>query len=219
MCGRYELSTNAADLAEHFGDIVPGAQWEPLASGPSYNIAPSQQCLVIRNHKEDTVAERITWGFRPHWAKKGWINARAETVFTIPTFKQSALKRRCLVPANGWYEWQGVKPKRVPYHIHNHDKGVFAFAGVWTARKIEEEWEISFAILTMESFGKIRNIHDRMPVVLDPAHYLEWLSADTEEPQTLLASAPTLSSYPVSTYVNDPKNDTPQCAEEIEEKR
>lgn len=216
MCGRYELSCNAADLDEHFGDIVPGQQWEPLVSSASYNIAPSQQCLVIRKHKDDTAVERIIWGFRPHWAKKGWINARAETVFTLPTFKQSAMKRRCLVAANGWYEWQGSKPKRQPYHIHLPDRGVFAFAGVWTARKVEEEWEISFAILTMEALGRVREIHDRMPVVLDPLHYKEWLSPDTEAPQTLLGTTPyaELASFPVSTFVNDPKNDSPQCAEE-----
>jgi putative SOS response-associated peptidase YedK len=213
MCGRYELNATPLELSNHFGALLMNT--ERLLSLPtSYNIAPSTLQPVIRYGKTDgsNVVEPLTWGFRPSWAKRAWINARSETLFTTAAFKESASKRRCLVIATGWYEWQDVGSKRKqPYYIH-FDR-VFAFAGVWTARKIGEDWEKSFAIITAPASSTLETIHDRMPVVLHPRNYAAWLNAETERPDELLQPFDNgrMEAYTVSTVVNDPKNDSAEC--------
>ena len=148
MCGRYELNATPLELSNHFGDLLPNTR--PLAGLPtSYNIPPSTAQPVIRYGETDgaNVVDLLTWGFRPTWAKRAWINARVETLFTNTAFRESASKRRCLVIATGWYEWQQAEPKRkVPFYVHLDRP--FAFAGIWTARKIGDAWEKSFAIVT-----------------------------------------------------------------------
>ncbi len=213
MCGRYEFSATPARLRDHFGPLVPEQNWAQLTAVPAYNVAPSHNCLVIRERKGSNAIELMVWGFRPHWAKKSWINARAETVFTTPTFRESAKRRRCLVIATGWYEWQGTGAPKQPYYLHFGEDRVFAFAGIWTARKVEAGWEISFAILTTGADGVARDIHPRMPLVLHPRYYADWVDPETDDPSALLTPFDdgTLEAYPVSTFVNDPKNDSPRC--------
>jgi putative SOS response-associated peptidase YedK len=215
MCGRYELNATPLELSHHFGDLLENA--ESFAAVPmSYNIAPSTAQPVIRYGKTDdaNVVDLLTWGFRPTWAKRAWINARAETLFTSTAFRESASKRRCLVVATGWYEWQRAEPKhRVPFYVHLDRP--FAFAGVWTARKIADVWEKSFAIVTAPASPTLARIHDRMPLVLNPSSYAAWLDPRTERPAELIHTfdSGAFEAYPVSTYVNDPKNDSAAAVE------
>jgi putative SOS response-associated peptidase YedK len=216
MCGRYELNATPAELLDHFGNLLPPDAWQKVAEFRSYNVAPSLRPTVIRYGKRcgHNVIENLVWGYRPHWAKRSWINARDDTLFETAAFRESAARRRCLVVATGWYEWQQISEKRrQPYYLHfGH---AFAFAGVWTARKItDDEWEASFAIVTTAADGLAAKIHDRMPLVLDSRNYAAWLDPKTEDPRALLVSFEHgLSAYPVSTLVNDPKNDDPKCIE------
>lgn len=221
MCGRFELNATPRKIRGHFRDLVPATNWDTFPPFSSYNIAPSQSSLVIRYGKRDgqNVIDRLVWGFRPHWAKQAWINARSETVFATPMFRESARRRRCLVLATGWYEWKATGPRKPkqPYYIYFDEDRVFAFAGVWTARKVETGWELNFAILTTNAQGITKDIHDRMPLVMHPRHYGAWLAPDTKQPESLLAPFDNgeLTAYPVSTYVNDPKNDSPKCVERV----
>jgi putative SOS response-associated peptidase YedK len=219
MCGRYELNANARDLGAHFAEVVAAQEWETLGEFGSYNIAPSQSCVVIRYSKPDgcNVVERLLWGFRPHWSERRWINARAETLFETVAFREAASRRRCLVVATGWYEWQATGGQRKqPFHLRLD--GPFAFAGIWTARRrADGEWELSFAIVTVPASGAAGEIHDRMPLVLPPERYAAWIDPATPSPERLLepANEPRLRAYPVSFVVNDPKNDSPACIEAI----
>jgi putative SOS response-associated peptidase YedK len=215
MCGRYELNATSQELRNHFGDLLSNA--EAFAAVPmSYNIAPSTTQPVIRYGKTDgaIIVDVLTWGFRPTWAKRAWINARAETLFTNTAFRESANKRRCLVVATGWYEWQQAEPKRkVPFYVHLNRP--FAFAGVWTARKIADTWEKSFAIVTAPASPALERIHDRMPLVLPPSNYAAWLDPNSETPADLLRPFDNgaFQAYPVSAYVNDPKNDSAEAVQ------
>lgn len=216
MCGRFELNVTAPALQAQFGALVPDTAWARLAPISRYNIAPSQPCLALRYGKREgrNVAETLVWGYQPTWATRSWINARDDRLFDTPAFRDAARRRRCLVPATGWYEWQstpGVRQKR-PFYIGYDDP--FAFAGVWTARqRSEQEWELNFAVITATARGALTQVHDRMPLVLDPRHYAAWLDPTTPEPEELLkpVEAEPDRLYPVSTFVNDPKHDGPEC--------
>lgn len=215
MCGRYELNATPLKLTNHFGGLLSST--ESLVSLPtSYNIAPSTPQAVIRFSKTDdaNVVDALVWGFRPRWARRPYINARVETLFTSGAFKEAAVKRRCIVIATGWYEWQQTAAKqKQPYYIHLSRP--FAFAGIWTARKLESAWEKSFAIVTAPASDVLKRIHDRTPLVLHPRVYADWINPATPEPSTLLQPFTTgdVDVYPVSTVVNDPKNDSAECIE------
>ena len=215
MCGRYALNATPTELRDHFGDLLPETAWQRLVPFASYNIAPSLSPTVVRYSKraEHNVIEGLVWGFRPQWAKRGWINARDDTLFTTSAFRESATRRRCLVAATGWYEWRaGAAKRKQPYYLSlGH---VFAFAGIWTARKLNDsDWEASFAIVTTAARGLSEQIHDRMPLVLEPATYAAWLDPQTDDPQALLLPFATdrTTAYAVATLVNDPQNDGAEC--------
>jgi putative SOS response-associated peptidase YedK len=210
---------------------VRGDQQLPLF-GARYNIAPTQDVLVVRADPSDdhrTVA-MLRWGLLPSWSKgtsgsgPPMINARAETLAEKPTFRSALRSRRCLVPADGFYEWQqaagGGKGKKQPYYIRRPDGGPFAFAGLW------EKWTDPAAPLTIESCtivtteanAALRELHDRMPVILAPADYALWLDPGVSEPgqlQHLLApcGVEELVAEPVTTHVNRVANDDPRCIE------
>jgi len=214
MCGRYELNATPAELAAEFGGLVDDAA--AFAALPmSYNIAPSTPQPVIRYGKTEgaNVVDLLSWGFRPAWAKRPWINARVETLFTNTAFRESAAKRRCLVIATGWYEWQEVGERmKQPFYVHLERP--FAFAGIWTARKLgDDAWEKSFAIVTAPASPALERIHERMPLVLDPRNYAAWVDPATANPAELVQplEAAQFEAYPVSTFVNDPKNDAAEC--------
>ena len=206
MCGRF-LTPDRAAFERHWGLAAP------VDFVQSYNVAPSQTVPVIRHARTgERIADTMVWGFRPDWAKRAWINARSETVFESRAFERAALRQRCLVPAMGWYEWQGAKAPKQPYVFHLNGFVPFAFAGIWTARRNDADWVRSFAILTRPALAAIRNIHDRMPVVLDPDAYEAWLGTDVDVArQALAAPLDVVQTYPVSAHVNKPQNDDAQC--------
>jgi putative SOS response-associated peptidase YedK len=208
MCGRY-LTPDQAALERHWGLASPPDYF------PSYNVAPSQFAPVLRADENGKVdLSLLTWGFQPGWAKRAWINARAETVFTLSAFAPAAHKRRCLVPAMGWYEWQGAAKPKQPYVFHLDGFRPFAFAGIWTARETPEGWLRSFAILTTEATGALAEIHHRKPVVLNPENYEAWIAADTKPEAArgiLGGDFKGIAAYKVSAFVNKPENNDARC--------
>ena len=225
MCGRYSLKTPADTLAEHFQLAT-----SPFVS-PRFNIAPSQPIAVIRMHvlQKDRECVQVRWGLIPSWAKdpsigNKMINARAETVAEKPAFRGPLARSRCLVPADGYYEWQREDRRgrrKQPFYVRLRDGRPFAFAGLW------ERWTgpdgkavETCAILTTEPNESLKDIHDRMPVILAQADYDQWLDPAVRQAQLLqplLRPYPPedMTAYPVSLRVNDPGHDDPGCIEPL----
>ncbi|MGD2112361.1 MAG: SOS response-associated peptidase [Gammaproteobacteria bacterium] len=202
MCGRFSLDTLPDTLARHF-DLR-----EAPALQPRGNIAPSQDIAVIRLPGQDRECVLLRWGLVPAWSKEpktrySTINARAETVAEKPAYRNAFRRRRCLIPATGFYEWQQAGNRKIPHHIRRKDRGLFAFAGLW------ERWEQgadaleSCTIIVTTANRLLAPIHARMPVILEPDRYREWLdpqSIDTAALRSLLVpcAADSLEAYPVS---------------------
>jgi putative SOS response-associated peptidase YedK len=210
VCGRF-LTPDESAFERHWGLRAPAGFTR------AYNVAPTHAVAVIRlNPQGELQADMLTWSFRPSWAKRGWINARAETAWTNKAFAAAAHERRCLVPAAGWYEWRGDAAPKQPYVLHLGGFRPFSFAGIWTARKLETGWSRSFAILTRDAARPIAEIHDRMPAVLHSSTYAAWLAPETpaeEARQIALQQVAGIQAYPVSTYVNKPGHEGEQCIE------
>ena len=213
MCGRY-LTPDQAAIERYWGLASPPDYF------PSYNVGPSQRAPVIRlDQHGNRGLSLLTWGYQPGWAKRAWINARSETVFTLKAFARAAQRHRCLVPALGWYEWQGSEAPKQPFVFHLEDFQPLAFAGIWTARETPDGWQRSFAILTTEASGPLREIHERKPVVLNPDDYAAWLAPETSAEVAegiLRRDIAGISTYAVSAYVNKPANDDARCIEPSE---
>ena len=222
MCGRFTLGATAATLAAQF-DLATVPTWTPR-----YNIAPTQEVLVVRqpSPQANREARLHRWGLIPPWAKdpsigNRMINARAETVATKPAFRRAFKERRCLLLADGLYEWQRQERRKQPFYIRLRDGRPFAFAGLWEHWEGSEGMAIqSCTILTTTSNEVVGRIHDRMPVILNPTDYDRWLDPSIQEPavlQTLLRPYPAdeMTAYPVSTLVNSPANDNPGCTEPL----
>ena len=211
MCGRY-LTPEEADLERAWNLPAPAGYRQ------SYNLAPSQLAPVIRPGAEGGLnIEMLVWGFQPHWAKRGWINARSETVFSSRAFAPAARRCRCLVPALGWYEWQGTERPRQPWLFHLDGFKPFALAGIFTAGA--ENDPASFAILTTEAPPPLAAIHGRMPVVLDGGDYDRWLAPDCAEPEArdiIGNNRADMAVYKVSPYVNKPANNDAGCIRPLE---
>lgn len=222
MCGRFTLTASPHALKEAF------PLFELSDYQPRYNIAPSQQVAAILHRAGATRPEclRLRWGLVPHWAddpKVGYrlINARAETVATKSAFRESFRQRRCLVLADGYYEWQKREDGKQPYYICRRDHRPFAFVGLWDHWEKGEQPIDSCTIITTDAGDFTRPIHDRVPVILDARDYDVWIDPsikDTEQLQGLLAACPddVLTAYPISTRVNNPRFDRPECTEPIE---
>jgi putative SOS response-associated peptidase YedK len=208
MCGRF-LTPDQAALERHWGITAP------VGFAQSFNLAPSQRAAAVRlddDGKRDL--SLLDWGFQPGWSNKAWINARSETVYVSKAFASAARKRRCLIPAMGWYEWQGRAAPRQPYVFHLDGFKPFAFAGIWTAREIDTGWVRSFAILTTAASGKLARIHHRKPVIVDSADYDVWLSeavSATAAERVLDKDYAGIAAYKVSPYVNKPANNDAAC--------
>lgn len=221
MCGRYALTLKDKEALEQLRRLVG---YVPEVSA-RYNIAPQQTAPVIRRVGDKTSWDELRWGFRPAWLKdknKAQINARAETVFTSGMFKHSALNRRCLVPASGWYEWQARAGGKQPHYFHRREGGLLFFAGIWTQWNDPEGEEGNFAIITTEANPLAAPIHNRMPVVLNEAGCEAWLNPDDKAAPVLSlllqpAEDGDLEAYPVSTYVNAPKHTGEQCINRLAE--
>jgi putative SOS response-associated peptidase YedK len=220
MCGRFTLRAPASVIAEQF------SLFEAAPFTPAYNIAPTQPVATVVVAAPGVARELVWmhWGLVPSWAKdrsagSRMINARAETVAQKPAYRAAFRRRRCLVLADGFYEWQRVDGKKRPCFIHLHDDRPFAFAGLWEHwQGPEEETLQSCALVTTEANELMRPIHDRMPVILPEDAYARWLDPSLVVPESLL---PLLRPYPgeameayrVSTYVNSPTHDAPLCVQ------
>lgn len=215
MCGRTSLFVPQPVLEDRFDataavDLVP-----------RYNIAPGDDLAAITNLAPETI-DLLYWGFVPHWAESfnsGYqmINARAETIDKKPAFQEAFNKRRCLVLADGFYEWQGTRGNKSPYRIIREDEMPFAMAGIWASWDGADETVNTVSIVTTEANDVLAPIHDRMPVILEPDEEQEWLTeADPASLNSLLDPCPSdlLRAYPVSRAVNDPANDNTAVIEE-----
>ena len=223
MCGRYTLSSPTDLLA----DLFELERLEELA--PRFNIAPTQESAVIRLREDSQNRElaMLRWGLVPVWAKdptigNRMINARSETVAEKPSFRTSFKRRRCIVVADGFYEWGKIDGRKQPFHFRLADDGPFAMAGLWDRWEKGDEGPLgTFAILTGEPNQVVAPVHHRMPVILQPGTYQEWLDPNVEDLaalQPLMEPFPTelLVGYPVSTYVNSPSNDSPECIRQLD---
>jgi len=222
MCGRFALYSNPQTLARRFGAQVP------TDLKARYNVAPTQTIPIVRQEGEGRRFALARWGLIPHWAKEmdtgySTINARAETVATKPAFRSAFRHRRCIVPADGFYEWQAVPGSKVkqPYFIGLRDQEPMALAGLWERWRSPEGDELeSCSIIVTGANDLMRPIHDRMPVILDPADWDAWLAPDAGDLgvlQGLLRPFPAeaLTARPVSTRVNSPRNDVLECLEAV----
>jgi putative SOS response-associated peptidase YedK len=219
MCGRYELHSSPAALALAFG--LP----HPPEIQPRYNIAPTQQVPVVRLAADGArELSQLRWGLVPFWAKdltigNRMINARGETIATKPGFREAYRKSRCLLPADGFYEWAKLAGGgRQPIRAAMKSGELFALAGLWSRWRSREGERIeTCTIVTTEANELLQHVHDRMPVILAPGDYDRWLDVDEKDPADLIrpfASAVMLA-YPVSARVSSPKNDDPGLIEPI----
>lgn len=215
MCGRFALTSDADTLAAEFGIAAPAGL------RPRYNIAPTQEVMVIRSDASTRRASAMRWGLIPLWAKdrkigNQLINARAETVAVKPAFRDGFRSRRCLVPADGYYEWQARGGGKQPFFIFSRAGGPFAIAGLWASWTDEGGAKLeSCILLTCAANAAIAPIHDRMPVVVDHHDYSTWLDPSTGRIalDSLLKSAPEdrFAEVAVSTTVNSPRNESAEC--------
>ena len=224
MCGRFSLAAAPELLQQHF-QIKMGS-WPALQ--PRYNIAPSQPVLaVVASTELGRKATQFRWGLIPRWSRApqaGWINARSETVAEKPSFREAFRRRRCLIPADGFYEWaeQGTA-KRQPYWFYLVDRPVFAFAGIWERWRSPQGVEIeTCAILNTPANRLMGLFHERMPAILPESDYDLWLDPQVQDPKLLLPllrpyPAEAMAAYPVSTYVNNPRHEDPACRAPIGE--
>lgn len=214
MCGRFTLTVDPAEAGDAFGGFT-----FPAKFAPRFNIAPTQPVLAIPNDAKNT-ADFLLWGLIPSWAKdpsiaNKLINARGETIAEKPSFRGGFKYKRCLILADGFYEWKaqpGTKMK-TPYFIHMKDRRPFAFAGLW------DEWQSpdggalrTCTIITTEPNDLMKTLHSRMPVILDSKNYADWLDPAPRTPDSLLQlikpfTHENMSAYPVSALVNSPGND------------
>jgi len=213
MCGRYTLTKPLKTIISHFeAQLFKGNYME------RYNIAPTQSLPVIVTPDGIRVMETMRWGLIPSWVKDPetqslLINARAETIQEKPSFQSSLKSRRCLVPADGFYEWVKGENGKVPHWIHMTDEGLFAFAGIWSEWGMGEDIIRSFSIITTEANSKLKSLHHRMPIILYPENYCHWLDSSQKEPVSLLTEYPLeeMAYHEVSLRVNSPKNGDPEC--------
>jgi putative SOS response-associated peptidase YedK len=221
MCGRFTLFSDGAELARLFG-----CGFEvPLT--PRYNIAPSQPVPVVRLVEDQPgtrQAALLRWGLVPSWAadpKIGFqcINARSETAASKPAFRAAFRRRRCLIPADGFFEWQKKGKAKQPFLFRMRDGQPFAFAGLWD-RWAKGDSRETCTILTTTANERVRPMHDRMPVILPLAFYDDWLEPHADAPQELKTAlrpypAEEMEAVPVSTCVNDARHEGPECIQPV----
>jgi putative SOS response-associated peptidase YedK len=232
MCGRFVSARKRLELLEEFA-----VERDRVAAdrGPDYNVAPTKRVYAVLNAREDGKRElrQVRWGLVPSWARDTsagarMINARAETVAVKPAFRSAFARRRCIIPADGYYEWQAAGKARQPYYIYRTDGGILAFAGIYELWRDasapadhEEAWYWSAAIITTDATDDIGRIHDRTPMVIAPDSWADWLDPVNNEKELLLATmlpatspgAGGLRSHPVSTAVNSVRNNGPDLIE------
>ncbi|MBI1743431.1 SOS response-associated peptidase [Candidatus Acetothermia bacterium] len=219
MCGRFTLKSDPEEIEETFGAKVP------VNYAPHYNIAPTQDVLVLLGDGSPRI-EAFRWGLIPSWAKdekigNKLINARAETIFEKPSFRSAVKSRRCLVIADGFYEWRQTELGKRPMHIRLKSKEPFGFAGLWESWNSPEGKVIkTCTIVTTDPNELMKAIHNRMPVILSKELQEIWLDAKLKtqaELELVLQAYPAkeMEAYEVSRLVNSPTNDKPECVEPV----
>jgi putative SOS response-associated peptidase YedK len=212
MCGRFSITGDLDFYAEYFG--IDDIRTEALE--PSWNVAPTDSVYVVAENDGTRSLGSMKWGLVPHWAKDKksiQINARVETVATTSMFRDSFARKRCLIPADGFYEWEPPEHGRSPHWIYRADGHPMVFAGIWASRMNEDtqEWERTCSILTTEADGPVRDIHHRMPVALVPDVWDAWLDREMTDPEAALDLVRTVDpdevmQHEVSKRVNAVKN-------------
>ena len=220
MCGRFIQAASGEVLARQFGLALP------VDYSPRYNVAPSQRVVGIRA-AADGARELawLRWGLIPAWSpeprlKYSTINARAETVADKPTYRQAFRQRRCLIPVDGFYEWQKTEGRKQPHCIGLADGAPFVFAGLWERWEREGQVVESCTILVTQANQRIAAIHDRMPVILDATEYDAWLEPTIRDPDQLLPllrpyRAEGVTLWPVGFQINRPKSEGPELMAKI----
>lgn len=221
MCGRFTLRTTGEEVARQFQLDL----FEELR--PRYNVAPTQEVASVRQRGagEGRELAMLRWGLVPSWAKdlaigNRMINARAETAAEKPSYRSAFKKRRCLVLADGYYEWKKTAEGKQPMHMHRADDGVFGFAGLWERWSKGDGPVESCTIITTAATGGLAEVHDRMPVIVKAENYDAWLDPEfvaVEELQRILGDGDEgeLVATEVSTLVNNPRNEDPKCVEAV----
>lgn len=218
MCGRYALTSSPAVIKERFSLL-----WAPEVAA-HYNIAPSQMIPVVRAGAQGRELAFVKWGLIPHWAKDPamgarLVNARAETLADKPAFRDAWRRRRCLVPADAFYEWKAIGGRKQPYCLRMADNTLFGMAGLWEHwRDAAGETVETCTIITTDANELVGELHDRMPLIIAPADYATWLDAAAPAARELLKPFPAerMRCYPVSARVNSARNDDAACLEAIE---
>jgi putative SOS response-associated peptidase YedK len=236
MCGRYAASSNPDDLAIEFEAVRADGQ---KALPADYNVAPTKDVYVVRHKKERDAEGALTggghrelravrWGLVPSWAKDAsvgnrMLNARVESLTDKPAFRTAARIRRCLVPADGWYEWAKRldSPTKQPYFVTPQDGSVMAFAGLWEVWGRGDDRLYTCTVVTSPAVGALTEIHERMPLVLPPDRWAAWLDPAREDVETLLEPTPppiveTFEIRPVSPAVNNVKTNGPELEARVE---
>ncbi len=239
MCGRFVATAPPSELADYFQAVLNESAADSEFE-PSYNVAPTNSVHVVRAREGHREIDRMQWGLVPSWAKdpkigSKMINARAETATTKPAFRTAMKKRRCLVPATGFYEWRKVEGRRTkqPYYITRKDGEPVVFAGLWEAWKpqprseaagdresAQPEWLITCTLITTKPNAEMKEIHDRMPVLVPPSEWDRWLDPDVPADAVggVLAPAPDglLELTPISTMVNNVRNQGAELIDPVE---
>ena len=221
MCGRFTLTADQDSFEDRFSLTRFDLGWVP-----SFNIAPTQEVLTVTNDGSENRPELMRWGLVPSWAKdpkigNRMINARSETLAEKPSFRTAFKRRRCLIPADGFYEWKREGKAKKPMLITANSGGLFAFAGLWeTWKQPDDSWLLTCAIITTSANEFMKSIHDRMPVILPRESEASWL--DPEEQDTAMLSelllpydSDRMEAYEVSTLVNSPRNNFPEVIEPV----
>jgi putative SOS response-associated peptidase YedK len=224
MCGRYRLSRRKQAIEEYFGSVSGDEDWTPR-----YNIAPTQPAPVIRQNPKEPIREFsfMRWGLIPHWAKDPsiaakMINARSETAASTPAFRDPLKFRRCLIPTDGFYEWKRTLTGKQPFCFEVNESELFAFAGIWDGWKnAEGQWIKTCSILTTTPNAVTATVHERMPVILDRGSYDLWLDPGMQNVAAISellkpCDATLMSLYPVSTRINNVRNDDAECSRRAE---
>ncbi len=221
MCGRFTLTISGNEIAKSF-KVKEVQDWSPR-----YNIAPSQEVVtIVQGLQSQRQLKAMKWGLIPSWSKDGQIgnrliNARGETVAEKPSFRNAFKHRRCLIIADGFYEWQNQSNSKQPYYIHLKTRQPFAFAGLWSVWNSGQTEEVlSCCIITTEAHELMKPLHHRMPVLLSGDSYSQWLDPTFSDTDTLGSfltpyDSNAMSAYQVSQKVNRPTNDHPNCLERI----
>jgi putative SOS response-associated peptidase YedK len=222
VCGRFSITGDLDFYAEYFGvDEVVAERLDP-----NWNVAPTDPVYVVAERDESRFLGSMPWGLIPHWAKDTrsiHINSRAETVASNAAFRESFSRRRCLIPADGFYEWEPKETGRAPHWVYRADGHPMAFAGIWSTRRDPgtEVWHRTCSIITTVAAGVVSSIHDRMPVSLQPAAWDAWLDRELRDPVAVTGllqpiDPDLIMEHRVSKLVNSVKNNGPELREKAE---